>query len=503
MNNRVAFVVWDNPRILSDTTTAQAYTSGTGSAAGRASLPPDNEQHAIRVNGGITLPLESRFNASLGYVIGTQSDELLPYTINTAIRPGAANTPPVDASDPSSLPVSKADGKITTLNQSYTLDSRPVKRLGVRLRYLSHDTDNKTTGVTFPGQVRMDQVWEPGDITSKPYGSHKQRIDGDVTVDLLSQVSVEGGYGFESIDRTHREVEETTEHTLRGSLTCKPVTALTVRTGYITSEREMEEFHADDYKGESGSFIELPGLRRSDVADRDRRRVTATLQAALNDVWVGVSGYYQKTDYEPGKGDLRGGVAGYANQMYGLRGDTDKGATLSVDLPLLSSLTLLYDVQWIKRTERSNVSGATLTQNVEDDWTATSRDMAQTVGFDATVTLPEGLMVGAAYTLSLSKGKIDVTDIVSTTPVETNPPDTESNFHELTLRAEYPLKKGVALVGTYSLNVFDVEDFAVGDVPIVAGRTATGALSPNAIYLGDSLRDYTGHVAYLSVTYRW
>ena len=74
--------------------------------------------------------------------------------------------------------------------------------------------------------------------------------------------------------------------------------------------------------------------------------------------------------------------------------------------------------------------------------------------------------------------------------VETDPADTKSALQELAIRPEYTIGEGLVLVGGYILTIFDVEDFAVENVPVVAGLTAAGVSSPNAIFWATALGFY-------------
>ena len=61
-----------------------------------------------------------------------------------------------------------------------------------------------------------------------------------------------------------------------------------------------------------------------------------------------------------------------------------RGGTVSADWMLDETfdISLLYDIQNVKSTERSNVSGAVLTQDAANDWTATNNDIFHTIGVD-------------------------------------------------------------------------------------------------------------------------
>ena len=507
-HNKVTEMTWDNPKRLTDQASASGYSGGTNSKSGRTSLYPDNTQHMATFNVNmLDLPLNSYFHTTLSYALLTQNAIFLPYTINTAIVPGSYANPTVNAYDPTALPVSSLNGNRGIFNQSYILSSRPWDSLGTRVGYRSEVVSNKTVEIVFPGKATADQNWSSSIYTSKVYSPHRQNLDVDIDMDVFSNVTASAGGGLEIMERTKREVEKTKESVLRGTLVYRPVSSVSVRAGYILGLRRMDDFEISDYKNSAGDLIELPGLRRVDVADRDRNEVKGTVQwTDLGGIGLSLAAFNRDYKYKPGIGDLTGGIATNTNYMYGILESSAQGGTVSADWMLDETfdISLLYDIQNVKSTERSNVSGAVLTQDAANDWTATNNDIFHTFGVDMNFSPLSKLGLIVGYNYSIGKGKITVSDIPGTTNVvETDPADTKSALQELAIRPEYTIGEGLVLVGGYILTIFDVEDFAVENVPVVAGLTAAGVSSPNAIFLGDSLRDFTAHVGYIGLKYNW
>lgn len=507
--NSYTQMVWDSPRRFTDATSATAYTGGTGSSKGRLQLPPDNQEHRASIGVGGAFPYRTNLSGWFGWSRATQTEALQPYTINTAIIAGSgsgATLSPVDAFDPASLPASELDGRIVNWNQSIMISSRPVSQAGVMLRYRHNHLDNQTGQITFPGQVRLDQTWEVGDITNHLYGRKRTNLDAEVTVDPHPMVTVTGAFGRETVERDDREVHETVEDVLRGSVMLRPMPRMKVRAEVLTASREMEDFDIERYETDTGALFELPGLRRSDVADRDRDRVSGRVDLPpLGDVKLSVSGYQQKDDYKPGKGDLTGGQAGFVDLMFGLLESERQGITAAADisLPRDATISLLYDYAKSEFTERSNLSGGVLTQEADSTWSATNEDKMHTVGVEAEIYPVEAWRFGATYMRSQGKGKIRVSDIPGTPLVESDPDDTESLMQEFGVEGEYMMNGSVSFIVRYDLTDYNVDDWAAENIPVVAGKTSAGAFNPNAIYLSDFLQDFRAHLGSFRVKYRW
>jgi hypothetical protein len=183
--NNVSTLYWDNPKRLTDRTSATAYVNGDGSAAGQMDLYPDNRVVRGRMALGLDLPHASMLSATIGLAHYSQNDDWLPMTVNTAIPQSSLD----------SLPGRSTDGKANRLTGDYRLVSRPIPRLSATLR-LHHDRyENDTPEHTFSGLVRVDQTFAPGAITS-PSADYGQLVYGlDADYDVTHQITLRGFRG--------------------------------------------------------------------------------------------------------------------------------------------------------------------------------------------------------------------------------------------------------------------------------------------------------------------
>lgn len=508
--NNVDFIQWDNTRRISDTTAASAYSTGNGSVTGKLDLYPSNKAHEAAVNIGSDLPLNGRFNGAIGYIRTTQNDNFVPYTTNTAIKLGAAGTPPFDASNIANLPAASLNGRIDTLVQQYLLNFNPTSFSRLLIKYNSANVDNKTASISFPGHVRMDQVWEVTSPESKNFGNKKDNYDVDLTFNLPRGWGLGAGYGVEVIDRNHREVEKTRENVMRVSLNGNLPMGILLNAMYLNGKRAMDEFHLDEYREHglsTGTLIEHPGLRRQDVADRDRNEYNISLNASPKEnIFVGLSFRNANHNFSKGKGDLTGGNVAFADNLYGLLSQKQDGIGLNTDIWLFDESVLFStfaDRSTIKYSERSNLTGGTITQATKDDWVANTTDAYDTIGFEITKYLADDrLTAGVSYWVSQGKGKIELSDITSTaTVVESSPPDTVNLLSEFAVNARAKITDDLSLSGLLSFEDYIADDYAINNVRLISGKTAAGANSANAIFLGNSLVPYKASRVQIATTY--
>ncbi|MBI4486433.1 MAG: MtrB/PioB family outer membrane beta-barrel protein [Acidobacteria bacterium] len=254
-NNNVQTLVWDNPLRLTDSPTA-------GSSQGRMAMWPNSTLNAVSVTGTARLPARSRATAYVSVGSWNQDEELLPFTINSAIRPIPLERTTADA-----------NAQVTALNFSFT--SRPVNRVWFNVRYRQYDFDNRTPEFLVTDSVAYDQTLQPLLLEgSQPFGYIRHWFDADASFDLTSFAALRVGYGLEDVERAFRFAEHTTEHTIRASIDSTGNNYLSVRGVYELGVRAGRGFD-EEALDEIGEQI---ALRQFDISDRNRDRVSAIVQ---------------------------------------------------------------------------------------------------------------------------------------------------------------------------------------------------------------------------------
>lgn len=504
-NNQIEGLTWDNPKRLTDRAASlSGYVAGDQSAKGRLATDPDNLAHSLNVSAGFDLPLRSRLSAEVGYTIFDQNATLQPYTINTALVTNSTGTPtktPFNAFDAANLPRAKAEAQMVALSQTYKLGSREVftKDLRTTLSWREYKLKNESEEWSSPGYVRLDQVWEGIPQEAEGYHYTKKNAEAKLDYDLLSSLSVGGGYGIEWKEQL-REVPKTKEDQVTGSVVYKPRRDLFVNLSGLLAKRRMDEFDIDHYKNAAGTLVEMPGLRRFDVADRDRKQGRVQLQyAGDSDLGLSVSSLVTKDKYLAGKGDLTGGVGTNQNKLYGMTSASEQAHGVDVALPLLAALSmdLYYEYDLSRRyIQSNNNASAAAAQDAATDWTARTVETSN-IGGVVFHAKPAGRF-SADVGYDVVNSKLETRPIAQGSSLSYKAlPTTSRLLQTATFRGKCKLSENLSLIARYAFEKFNVSDFATDDVPLLSSNIP-GA---DAIYLGNSIKDYTAHTMGLGLNY--
>ncbi len=479
-DNNLSSLRWDNPKRLTDTTFATAYTGGNGSAAGQLALYPDNQVVRGTVGLAVQLPRRSALSATVGVSQSTQDQDLLPFTVNTRI-PEAVSNP---------LPAKSPDAKATVLNGNYRLTSRAVKDLVATLRLQHYRYDNQTPELTFPGHVRLDQVWEPGPEDTHPFGNENLTAGVDLDFTPLSKVSVGGSYERRTREHTLREIEKDKENVFAARLRLLPLENVSVEARYRHGERELEDStFTEEYTDDAGVLIEQPGLRRYDLADRRQDQARATVAWSPTDK-LDLTGYYAFLRDD------------YFHTPLGLQEQEQHVVTAQATLHPTERVDLGggYGLGINRTTQRSRESGASISTNPNVDWRAKLQDRDDFIfaqaGWQA---WKDKLSLNGTYEFSRSFGEYELSNPAGTAQ---DLPSTLYRRHDVTVEAVYKWLANADLVARYGVEDFHVVDFASVNVPLL--NPATSALGPaNAVYLGDGVQTYRAHLVSGMVRYRF
>lgn len=505
-NNDIENMTWDNGKRVSDrATSAFGYIAGDQSAQGRMSLAPDNSAHNVGLSLGGNLPHNTRVTASFSAGYSEQNRNLLPYTINSAIIPGAAATPPFDASNPNNLTTNRANAQMMTWTQDFRVHSNPLSPLTLGFLYHVHQLDNRTSEVEMPGYVRFDQVWESVVSTNVAFQYRKDKMEGKIGYRIIDPVSVGLSYAKETTQRDHREVHKTKENTLKAITDIKPLQWLMFRGSILNARRAMEDFDIDEQVNRG----EIPGMRRFDVADRTRNMGTLSAQAYLDSVSMAISASRRHDDFRPGKGELSGvdpitklHLPSNQRQMYGvLESRSSKGSLdLGWDATKSIGVTGFYEYEEDKSRQRSNSNGAAANQDAANDWVAQIFDRYHTAGIELDVRgIKDWIDVHLGYDFNRSMGATDLVSVGSALQGNFSLPNTETTRQDIKVRTELKISKNLSFGIGYLFQKYDISDFAVGSVPFGTGSQS----GQTNIYLGDSVSNYVAHVTTVLAKYRW
>jgi MtrB/PioB family decaheme-associated outer membrane protein len=299
-DNDVDTLYFDNPWRLTDSTDPNAYnapsTSSVGGASlGMADLAPDNEADTFFLTGRANLGTWF-VNGNAAMISMEQDDELLPYTLNTAIVGVGFDGAAFDPTNPANLPARNADAKVDVMTLNAQGGTDIGKNFDLTFRYRFYDYDSGSRRLELPGYVRFHGVWEDIPRVSVPYSYTKQDLSGELGWDLAKRTRLALIYGVQTWDREFREVESSDEDRLRLTFDTQPWKSLSVRAHYEMGDRSID--HYDTHQMEA-TFIEqgdptVPAdLRRYDEAAREYDDFGLQVQWFVAEAWnltVGVTG---------------------------------------------------------------------------------------------------------------------------------------------------------------------------------------------------------------------
>ena len=482
---------FDNPFRAVDSTDPNAYQApGSGSingpTRGLVALPPDNQALTGALSFLWRLPMQSRFTADVQMGQWTQDEQLFPFTTNTAIV--FANGQ--NASGFNALPVDKFDGEINTFTGALSFSSRPMERLNVSAKLRSYDLQNDSPRVRFEqGYVRFDAALNATPRITVPYGN--KATTGDVAVSYdFGFFDLEGGFRTDTRERTFREVEETTENTIRLATTFRPISWAAVRASLESGTRDFDgPYHADEAEHASflnpGAATNQPGLRRFDLSARDVTRASALVQLTpFGNVGLTMQYVGEEQDYDD-EADL--GLLNVDNQALTFEVDYSPEARWSV----YGFLTL----ESYNQFQRGRQSGATPSTNPADDWTADVEDDVNTLGFGGTYALAADLDLKLFARMQEVNGFNDLESPPGGTPdvAFDIPQFDDTDLWNASAELEYRLTD----VWRASLGAW-FEDYKIRD----AQTSGTTNYMPGGFFLAPNDSDYAGTVAYLRLSYR-
>lgn len=256
-HNESTTLTFDNPFRVTDISTA--------GSRGRLALAPSNS--FIGVNGLLSYKLPYKSRASVAVSGGSLRDDgtpLPPFTVNTAL--------PVL---PLARPTTEGHARTSAVNLNFI--SRPAKALDIDIRFRTYDYDNRTPAFLVTQRVAYDNavstVTNPALQETEAFGVKRSTFDADVRLSPRSAFSAGVGVGRQSEERTHRIFEEITDDTVRLVFDSVGNTRVTLRSKYEHSQRRGKGDPAV-IAAQLNAIGEQGGMRHSDVASRNRDRVT-------------------------------------------------------------------------------------------------------------------------------------------------------------------------------------------------------------------------------------
>ncbi len=480
--NDVDSLIFDNPFRITDSTDPSAYqapgsASVGGAAIGQADLAPDNESGALFVNGRLRAGSWS-MNGALSYNQMTQNDDLVPYTLNSAIRGTNFNESTFAANDPANLPTSQADTQVDVLSFYGSANGKlgDAFTLGFKVRY--YDYDNGSSRIEFPGYVRYHGVWEEIGRVTVPYSYTVEDIGADLGWNIGEASRLGLAFNRQSWDRDYREIEESDEDVLKLTYDTR-IGDFQLRAFYEMGDRSIGEYSTE---AQEWSFIHpeginnLPDLRKYDEAARQYDG-------------YGVQGWW----YASEKMDLAFGVNtrddDYDESRFGLVADEVMQYNAEINFAVAPGSNLYFFYQRSEREvfQRSRQSGATPSTNPLDDWDVTFDEENDTAGVGFKAAMGERWNFDASGTWNKSDGLADFFSPAGGTPNLAVGFDDYEDIEILTARVavDYAITENISAGLDYRYEDYTLDSF------IVRGLEN---YMPASLLLNANYGDYTANV---------
>jgi MtrB/PioB family decaheme-associated outer membrane protein len=471
--NDVEALIWDNPLRFSDRALATGYVSGDASSQGRMALAPDSSTHTVSLAGSMALPWRTRAFAAASAGSWLQDEQLLPFTINTAIAPIP-------------LPRTTAEGEARIATMTYRVTSRPASPVWLSAQYRLYDYDNRTPRFPVSQYVRVDATpFTSRTGGSEPFEFRRHFLDLDASITPLPFLALRAGYGQEHDDRAYRFFEETTEHIVRGSVDSTGFSWGSVRLQYdhtVRTGKGLDEQVLSDI-GEQVS------LRQFDISDRRRDRVSLMVQVLPWDV-VGLSAT---------------GAIGREHRpdaAFGLQNNNLSAITLGVDIAPSErvGVGLSYGYENYATLQRSRQADPGPQFNDPTrDWETGMDEHVHTWTASFDLGEPAGrTSFGAAYDYVRATARyLYLLPSNSTLPPPQQLPELFNAYHRATLDLRHRLTGRVALGVGYGLDKYQVREFGrspeILNTPLIPGFV-------NTLY---QWRPYDVHTGSVRIIYAW
>lgn len=484
-DNEASTLVFDNP--FRDTNALG------GSARGRMALYPDNNAQSLNFAGAVNLSDSTRFMAAVSPEWMRQNDPFLPYTINSLA--GVPN-----------LPATSLNAVKTRLAMNYTLASHPLANLSVTAHYRDYDYTNDTRSLLFPSYVQADSSITNLARQSLPYSFNRQNLGVEATWLMHKGDALTIGYDFENLDRAHRDVAKSQEHTGSIKLDLNPKKWILFRGSFKHAQRNPLAYVFNQElspMGEGASAVPLPdGWRRFDEAARTRNKADALLEIDATDRLSLTASFGTLQDR-------------FGDTIYGVLGSRGLDSTFDASYLLGANISLFgnYAYERYKSDQRSRQyagpsGSAPANSTANNDWESYMRDGVHTIGAGISATgLRRKLTVDSFYSLSMAKGNIATRTLGNpllsgflVTAIQ-DYPETGNRFHTVTGAIRYQLANNVFSKVEYRFERYDRADFQIaGMSPYMVpfdSRTNT------SIFLGADVPGYHVHILSVSLDYRF
>ena len=512
LQENIPSMTWDNPFILTQPVGAEVKNP----TSGRSALYPSNQAHYLDLAAATNLSKYMRLQAVISPGWLRQDERFLPYTTNEAIT-GCGGTPGASCTTTASLPASNLEGSKQTLAMNFTLVSLPWKSFQIKAGYRHYDYNNNTPVHTFT-PTEGDASGPGSGEENTPFGFNRKNFELTGNWFFAKKSSAKLGYQVEWMDRSHRDVEHSVEHTFLGAVDVAHWKDLLFRLSYRHSVRNPDEYQDDQSTDPAtGALISCTSTsvaftadqrcsRRFDESHRVRNRGDALVEYDLSDrLSFSAFGGTTQDDYNQ-RGNTNSSTAlnfltGAAATtspyyLYGILKDITYNYGLDADFTLSPQVSLFAEYsrehnyrRMISRNRTPADSGQDILtcagcDTANNDWESTTPEKVDIWTAGADTHLGKKLFLSTYYSLSaghsdtlsrfLGTNGIDPstgTDCANSattsfcrfllvgTSAATSYPESVSRTHEVVAVFKYRLTRNIMPKVEFRYQQFDNKDF--------------------------------------------
>lgn len=496
-HNNITEYVWDNPYRATDQSPATGTQPNVSSNPfqGRMPTSPSSNYFGLNATASYKLPEHSRVTAyvSRGWLKDAANTAIMPMTINTVLlaQPGIANQP---------LERSTVDGEGDTKTFNLTFTSKPKQMLDINARYRYYTYDNLTPVFDYASRVAYDTSIQTGPNETEPFGLTRKTFDIDARGLTKSGISAGIGYTHNAEARTFRVFESSSENTIRfvGDMISTKYASVRAKYEHSTRTGTIDDEILRDQSGcpaapascsDANATAEHVGIRRFDIADRNRDRFTfvGSTTPTGNLLLTG--------SYAIGNDD-------YPNSDFGLQ--SYKHHIVSIGADQQPNDQLMYGVSYSYEhyhgLAQSRQNGAGLPNadfsNPAFDWSTDSLD--QIHSFIANLGYTKGKYgVRFYYDFNKSTSTYTYVDIGSKQPVPAQLAPVKSSLNDITFDLTRELNAHLGVGFSYWFEKYTIDDFAL-DPQAIPRLDLNGSL-----LLGYAYQPYTAQTFWGRIFYKW
>jgi MtrB/PioB family decaheme-associated outer membrane protein len=426
-----------------------------GADSGQLALPPSNRFHQLQLSSAYQLNNNTRIQGDIAIGRMEQDEDLLPATRNSSLA--------------ATLPRQSAKAKIDTLSANVKLNHRVNQKLRLDAAYRYNDRDNKTPSDVF-NWITTD-AFAATARRNLPYSFTDQNLHLAGHYRLARTSKVSAGYQYAKKDRTHQEVDKTTENTYWGKFTLRTRNNIDFSFKITHANRNASDFNVVSEVVPA----ENPLMRKYNMADRRRNSGSIHIDINRNErLSIGLGINLSHDDY--------------TDSALGLTESRDSGYSADASY-LISAATSLHAFAGREQI-KSDQAGSQAFSSA--DWYAKNDDSIDNFGIGLKQRMiNDKLDIGIDYVLSSSTGEVSV----RTGATGAGFPALKSELSTLKLYSDYRLEENLTLHASYWYEHYHSSDWMLDGVDpnTVANVLAFGQDSP----------DYDLHLVMMSVRYRF